>query len=102
MLAAMGYSIDLQDLRPPRSEDERIRDFLDKLAGEVVSRYASFTPRRWIPLSNSHLAFHRNRRIRKKWRRRLGLDGFVVSLRGHGEGHRREGEQPPDPLQQPE
>jgi hypothetical protein len=46
---------------------------MDRLNDEIRRSYDAMVPTFFLPLRrNSHLGWHRKRRIRKKWRRRLG------------------------------
>lgn len=39
---------------------------------EIERLYAALTLQKWLTYPKSHLAFHRQRRVRKKRKRRLG------------------------------
>jgi hypothetical protein len=48
---------------------------VDRLSKEIQRLYDAMVPTFFLPRRrNSHLGWHRKRRIRKKWQRRLGGD----------------------------
>lgn len=56
-----------------------------RLNAEIARRYEAMRPTKWLRYSMSHLCFHRKRRIREKWRKRLGwsfgaADGSVIPM----------------------
>lgn len=47
---------------------------LDALNDEIMRVYSSMRPAKWMRHSKSHLCYHRKRRIREKWRKKLGWE----------------------------
>jgi hypothetical protein len=50
---------------------------MDALSDEITRMYNSMKPTKWRRYSMSHLCWHRKRRIRDKWRKKLGSGPWI-------------------------